>query len=54
MLPGDSKKPLLLLLTVLLDLTLATLCYGALLMLLGEWRPTRRRLAALLKMPECF
>jgi O-antigen/teichoic acid export membrane protein len=39
---------------VLLDLTLATLCYGALLMLLGEWRPTRRRLAALLKMPECF
>jgi O-antigen/teichoic acid export membrane protein len=34
---------------VLVDLTLATLCYGALLLLLREWRPTRQRLRDLAK-----
>jgi O-antigen/teichoic acid export membrane protein len=37
---------------VLLDLTLASLFYGGLLMLLGEWRPTRRRLHMMAKWIE--
>jgi O-antigen/teichoic acid export membrane protein len=39
---------------VLIDLTLATILYGATLLLLREWRPTRKRLRELVKRLSSF